>query len=274
LLGGDLGSTILYGAALSLPMALAGGMMYGTWIARRIYIPVPEIAKTMMREAETDSAPPIPMVILLLLLPVMLTLGATLASLRNVPFRSVAVFVGHPYTALTLATLVAIYFFGIQRGLSREKASAMATEALLPVGTLICIMGGGGALKQIIVDSGVGDYAGKLLMTSAISPLLVVWLIAAVLRMAQGSATVAIITAAGIAAPLVKGIPGYSPTELILALCAGGSAFSHVSDSGFWLVTQYFGLSVPQSLKTWTTMKIIASVLGLTIVMIAHALLR
>ena len=163
LLGGDLGSTILYGAALSLPMALAGGMVYGTWIARRIYIPVPEIAKTMMREAETESAPPIPMVILLLLLPVMLTLGATLASLRDVPFKSVAVFVGHPYTALTLATLVAIYFFGIQRGLSREKASSMATEALLPVGTLICIMGGGGALKQIIVDSGVGDYAGKLL---------------------------------------------------------------------------------------------------------------
>jgi gluconate transporter len=274
LLGGDLGSTILYGAALSLPMALAGGMMYGTWIARRIYIPVPDIAKTMTRAAETESAPPIPMVILLLLLPVMLTLGATLASLRDVPFKSVAVFVGHPYTALTLATLVAIYFFGIRRGLSREKASTMATEALLPVGTLICIMGGGGALKQIIVDSGVGDYAGKILMTSAISPLLVVWLIAAVLRMAQGSATVAIITAAGIAAPLVKGIPGYSPTELILALCAGGSAFSHVSDSGFWLVTQYFGLTVPQSLKTWTTMKIIASVFGLTIVMAAHALLR
>jgi len=274
LLGGDLGSTILYGAAISLPMALAGGMVYGTWIARRIYIPVPEIAKTMMREAETESAPPIPMVILLLLLPVMLTLGATLASLRDVPFKSVAVFVGHPYTALTVATLVAIYFFGIRRGLSREKANTMATEALLPVGTLICIMGGGGALKQIIVDSGVGDYAGKLLMTSAISPLLVVWLIAAVLRMAQGSATVAIITAAGIAAPLVKGIPGYSPTELILALCAGGSAFSHVSDSGFWMVTQYFGLTVPQSLKTWTTMKIIASVLGLAIVMTAHALLR
>ena len=274
LLGGDLGSTILYGAAISLPMALAGGMAYGTWIARRMYIPVPEIAKTMMREAETKSAPPIPMVILLLLLPVMLTLGATLASLRDVPFKSVAVFFGHPYTALTVATLVAIYFFGMRRGLSREKANTMATEALLPVGTLICIMGGGGALKQIIVDSGVGDYAGKILMTSAISPLLVVWLIAAVLRMAQGSATVAIITAAGIAAPLVKGIPGYSPTELILALCAGGSAFSHVSDSGFWLVTQYLGLTVPQSLKTWTTMKIIGSVLGLAIVMTAHALLR
>ena len=274
LLGGDLGSTILYGAALSLPMALAAGMLYGTWIARRIYIPVPDIAKIMTRAPETESAPPIPMVILLLLLPVMLTLGATLASLRDVPFKSVAVFVGHPYTALTVTTLLAIYFFGIRRGLSREKASKMATEALLPVGTLICIMGGGGALKQIIVDSGVGTYAGNLLMTSAISPLLVVWLIAAALRLAQGSATVAIITAAGIAAPLVKGIPGYSPTELILALCAGGSAFSHVSDSGFWMVTQYFGMTVPQSLKTWTTMKMVAAVLGLAIVMTAHALLR
>ena len=274
LLGGDLGSTILFGAALSLPMALAAGMLYGTWIARRIYIPVPDIAKLMTRGAETASAPPIPMVILLLLLPVMLTLGATLAGLRDLPFKSVAIFVGHPYTALTVTALAAIYFFGIRRGLSREKASKMATEALLPVGTLICIMGGGGALKQIIVDSGVGDYAGKLLMTSAISPLLVVWLISAVLRMAQGSATVAIITAAGIAAPLVKGIPGYSPTELILALCAGGSAFSHVSDSGFWMVTQYFGMTVPQGLKTWTTMKIVASLLGLGIVMTVHALLR
>jgi gluconate transporter len=273
LLGGDLGSTILYGAALSLPMALAAGMLYGTWIARRIYIPVPDIAGIMTRAPETQSAPPIPIVILLLL-PVILTLGATLASLRDLPFKSVAIFVGHPYTALTVTALAAIYFFGIRRGLSREKASKMATEALLPVGTLICIMGGGGALKQIIVDSGVGGYAGNLLMTSAISPLLVVWLIAAAMRLAQGSATVAIITAAGIAAPLVKGIPGYTPTELILALCAGGSAFSHVSDSGFWMVTQYFGMTVPQSLKTWTTMKIIASVLGLGIVMTAHALLR
>ena len=212
--------------------------------------------------------------ILLLVLPVVLTLGATLANLNNLPFKSVAVFLGHPYTALTITALVAIYFFGIRRGLTRETASKMATDSLLPIGTLICIMGGGGALKQIIVDSGVGAYAGHLLMTSAISPLLVVWLIAVVMRLAQGSATVAIITAAGLAAPLVKGLPGYTPTELILALCAGGSAFSHVNDSGFWMVTQYFGMTVPQSLKTWTTMKTIASVMGLLTVMAAHALLR
>jgi gluconate transporter len=274
LMGGDLSHIIVYGVLLSIPMSLIAGLGYGTWIARRIYIGVPEMASTMKVTESRMAPPPVPMVILLLLLPVTLTFGATMASLRQIPFRGVAVFVGHPYTALTIATLVALYFFGMRRGLSREEVLKMATDSLLPVGTLLCIIGGGGALKQVIVDSGVGTYAGKLLMTSAISPIVVVWLIAAAMRLAQGSATVAIITAAGIAAPLVKGLPGYSPDELILALCCGGSAFSQVSDSGFWMVTNYFGLTVPQSLKSWTSMKIVASLLGLAIVLTAHALLR
>ena len=214
------------------------------------------------------------MVILLLLLPVTLTFAATLATLRNLPFRGLAVFVGHPFTALAIAALVAIYFFGIRRGLTREKAAQMAAESLAPMGALLCIMGGGGAFKQIIVDSGVGQYAGKLLLTSAISPLIVVYIIAAALRVAQGSATVAIITAAGIAAPMVKGMPGYSPDLLILALCCGGSAYSHVNDSGFWLVNQYFGMTVPQTLKTWTAMKAVASLVGLALVLALQALLH
>jgi gluconate transporter len=276
LMGGDLAHTIVYGVLMSIPMTLISGLAYGTWIARRINVGVPEIAATMTKKsAESPGAPPpVPMVILLLLLPVGLTFGATLASLRQIPFRGVAVFLGHPYTALTITTLVALYFFGMRRGLSRDQVLKMATDSLLPVGTLMCIIGGGGALKQVIVDSGVGTYAGKLLMTSAISPIIVVWLIAAAMRLAQGSATVAIITAAGIAAPLVKGLPGYTPDELILALCCGGSAFSQVSDSGFWMVTNYFGTTVTQTLKSWTTMKIIASLLGLAIMLAAHALLR
>ncbi len=280
LLGGDLGHTMLYGVAVAIPMVLAGGMAYGTWIARRMYIPVPEIAasfeveKAGHKKDETGSAPPIPVVILLLLLPVLLTLGATLATLGNLPFRNVAVFVGHPFAALAIATLVAIYFFGIRRGLTRSQAATMATESLAPMGAILCIMGGGGAFKQIIVDSGVGPYAGKLLLTSAISPLIVLYIIAAALRVAQGSATVAIITAAGIVAPMVKGMPGYSPDLLILALCCGGSAYSHVNDSGFWLVNQYFGLTVPQTLRTWTVMKVIASLVGLAIVLAIQAFLR
>ena len=275
LLGGDLGRTILYGVAVSIPMVLAGGMAYGTWIARRMFVPVPEFAATFERkDTGALSPPPVPVVILLLLLPVVLVFGATMASLRNVPFRSAAVFLGHPFTALAIAALVAIYFFGIRRGLTRENAAKMAAESLAPMGALLCIMGGGGAFKQVIVDSGVGQYAGKLLLTSAISPLIVLYLIAAAMRVAQGSATVAIITAAGIVAPMVKGMPGYSPDLLILALCCGGSAYSHVNDSGFWLVNQCFGLTVPQTLKTWTMMKVVASTVGIAIVLALQALLR
>ena len=275
LLGGDLGRTILYGVAVSIPMVLAGGMAYGTWIARRMFVPVPEFAATFDRkEAEASSPPPVPVVILLLLLPVVLVFGATMASLRDVPFKSAAVFLGHPFTALAIATLVAIYFFGIRRGLTREKAAKIATDSLAPMGALLCIMGAGGAFKQVIVDSGVGQYAGKMLLTSAISPLIVLYLIAAAMRVAQGSATVAIITAAGIVAPMVKGLPGYSPDLLILALCCGGSAYSHVNDSGFWLVNQCFGLSVPETLKTWTMMKVVASTVGIGIVLALQALLR
>lgn len=277
LLGGDLGRTILYGVAVSIPMVLAGGMAYGTWIARRMHVPVPDFAATFERKdaaATATSPPPVPVVILLLLLPVVLVFGATMASLRDVPFKSAAVFLGHPFTALAIATLVAIYFFGIRRGLTREGAAKIATESLAPMGALLCIMGGGGAFKQVIVDSGVGEYAGKLLLTSAISPLIVLYLIAAAMRVAQGSATVAIITAAGIVAPMVKGLPGYSPDLLILALCCGGSAYSHVNDSGFWLVNQCFGLTVPQTLKTWTMMKVIASTVGIAIVLLLQALLR
>jgi len=101
-----------------------------------------------------------------------------------------------------------------------------------------------------------------------------VWIIAACMRIAQGSATVSIITAAGIVAPMVKGIPGYSPDILVLALCAGGCGFSHVTDSGFWLVNQYFGMTVPQTFRAWTAMKVIGSLVGLAIVLAAHALAK
>jgi gluconate transporter len=272
LLGGDLGKTILYGVLLSIPMTITAGMIYGQWIARRINTPLPEIALQQSQAAETEGAPPVPMVILLLILPVLLVFGATMASLRDIPFKGFFVFLGHSYTALLVTTLVMAYCFGIRRGLSRDKVLKLATDSLVPVGSLILIIGGGGALKQVIVDSGVGSYLGKILMTSAISPLVVVWLISLCMRLAQGSATVAIITAAGIAAPLVKNLPGYTPNELILALCCGGSAFSHMSDSGFWMVSQYFGLSVPDCLKSWTAMKTVAAVLGLAIILAVHAL--
>jgi len=274
LFGADLGLAILYGIAVSIPMALIAGIVYGRWIARRMNIPVPDISEAAPRAEQSGRAPSVPMIVLLLLLPVLLIFGATLAKLRKLPLAGVATFLGHPFTALTITALVALYFFGIRRGVSAAEASKLAGQSLAPMGALLCIMGGGGAFKQVIVDSGVGQYAGHLLITSSISPLIVAWVIAAAMRIAQGSATVAIITAAGIVAPIVKGIPGYSPNMLMLALCCGGSGFSQVSDSGFWLVNQYFGMTVAQTFKSWTAMKVAASILGLAIVLAVHAIAK
>jgi len=274
LLGGDLGRTILYGVACSIPMTVVAGVGYSRWIARRLFIPVPQMAVAAQEASDGKTPPPIPVVVTLLVLPVVLIFGATLATLRNVPFRGAAVFLGHPFTALAVTALVAMYCFGYRRGLSRASIGRMAAESLAPMGALLCIMGGGGAFKQVIVDSGAGPYLGQALIHSSISPLLVVYLVALAMRVAQGSATVAIITAAGIVAPIVKGIPGYSPDILILALCCGGTAFSHVNDSGFWMVNQYFGLTVPQTLQSWTVMKVVSSLVGIAAVFAVHALVR
>jgi gluconate transporter len=277
MLGADLGHTILFGIAVSIPMAVVSGIWYGAWIAKRIYVPVPEIAllaPETKANGPGDTAPAPVGVVILLLLPVLLIFGATLASLLKVPYGGVAVFLGHPFTALAITALAALYFFGIRRGLTFEKAAKLAAESLAPMGGLLCIMGGGGAFKQIIVDSGVGPYAGNLLITSSISPQVVAFAIAAALKFAQGSATVAIITAAGIVAPIVKSIPGYNPDLTVLALCLGGTSVSHVNDAGFWIVNQYFGMTVPQTLKTWSASKLLSALVGLGIVLVAQALMR
>lgn len=273
--GADLGRTILFGIIVSLPMAIAAGIFYGKWISNRIFLPVPPMAATAKSDHNAALAPPpIPMIVLLLLLPVILIFGATVAGMVNAPGKPVATFLGHPFTALTITALVSLYFFGQARGLSRDQVLKMAGESMAPMGALLCIMGGGGAFKQVILDSGVGPYVGKLLATSAVSPLVVAYVIAMGMRLAQGSATVAIITAAGIVAPIVKGMPGYDPDFTVLALCCGGSGYSHVNDAGFWLVNEYFGMTVPQTLKTWTAAKITASLVGLALVMAAYAIFK
>jgi len=203
---------------------------------------------------------------------VLLIFAATIAGLTASPVRSVFVFLGHPFTALTVTALSCIYVFGIRRGLNRSEVTRMTTNSLAPIGTLLVIMGGGGAFKQVIVDSGVGPYAGHLLAASHVSPLILAYVVAAAMRIAQGSATVAIITAAGIIAPLVKGIPGYIPEMILLALCCGGTILSHVNDAGFWLVKESFGMTVQQTLRSWTAMKVITSLVGITIVLVLQAL--
>ncbi len=267
LLGADLGRAILYGAAFSVPMAIAGGILYGGWIARRVYIPVPEMAPKLLDIPSHKSAPPVALVLALLLLPVALILAATLAGAGNPPLQ----FLGHPFTALMVTLLGCMIFFGWRRGLRRDQLLKLGTESLAPIASLLLIMGAGGAFKQIIVDTGVGAYGGKLLAASAISPLLVGYLVAAAMRAAQGSATVAIITAAGIIAPLMKSMSGVRPEMMYLAVCCGGTMLSHVNDAGFWIVNQYFGMTVPQTLRSWTAMKVVTSICGFGMLLLLRA---
>jgi gluconate transporter len=271
LLGADLGKIILYGIAVSLPMAILGGMVYGPWIAKRMFIPVPPIAGSE-DPARAKTPPPVGLVALILVLPVLLILGASLAGAGRLPAAPWANFFGHPFTALTIATLAAMLALGARRGLDRNQIARLAVDSCAPIGTLLLIMGGGGSFKQVIVDSGAGLYAGKLLAASSVSPLVVAYLVAASLRIAQGSATVAIITAAGIIAPLVKQVAGCRPEMIVLAVCCGGTILSHVNDAGFWLVNELFGMAVPQTLKTWTAMKVMVSLFGFALVVAAQAL--
>ena len=271
LFGADLGRTILYGAAISLPMAIAGGILYGGWISKRMFIPLPAMADRPLDDEATKNPPAVGLVVLLLILPVLCIFAATGSEMLKLPGRTALGFFGHPFTALLVTALACMWVFGIRRGMTLGETAKMSTDALAPIGTLLAIMGGGGAFKQVIVDSGVGPYIGKMLATSAISPLVVAYMVAAGMRMAQGSATVAIITAAGIVAPLVKGIPGYSPEMLVLAVCAGGTILSHVNDAGFWIVNEYFGMTVPQTLRSWTAMKVVTSLVGFTLILLAQA---
>ncbi len=272
LLGADLGLVILYGVAVSIPMAIVGGIIYGQWIAKRMFIPPPAMAALEEPVGASKAAPPpVGLVALILVLPVVLIFAASITGAANIPGKAWAGFVGHPFTALTIATLAAMLVFGARRGLDRNQIARLAVDACAPIGTLLLIMGAGGAFKQVIVDSGAGRYAGELLASSNISPLVVAYLVAAAMRVAQGSATVAIITAAGIVAPLVKNLTGYRPEMIVLAVCCGGTVLSHVNDAGFWIVNEYFGMAVPQTLKSWTAMKVICSVFGFALVLAAQA---
>jgi gluconate transporter len=269
LLGADFGKATLYGVMLSIPMIIVGGVIYGRWIAARLFIPLPAFAdqpEIAPEPGTSGSPPPVGLVILLLILPVLM-ISATAVGVQN----KLVQFLGHPFTALTVTTLACMIFLGAMRGLDRKKIAKLATDSLTPIGSLLFIMGAGGGLKQIIVDTGAGDTMGKLLASSHVSLLVVAFLMSGLMRLAQGSATVAILTSAGIIAPMAKAAPGYSPDMLYLAVCCGGTMISHVNDAGFWIVNQYFGMTVDQSLKTWSTAKFMVAILGIGIILVVQA---
>ncbi|ELM2176614.1 hypothetical protein RYU28_002240 [Salmonella enterica] len=177
-------------------------------------------------------------------------------------FLPVAEFLGDPVMATLIAVLIAMFTFGLNRGRSMDQINDTLVSSIKIIAMMLLIIGGGGAFKQVLVDSGVDKYIASMMHETNVSPLLMAWSIAAVLRIALGSATVAAITAGGIAAPLIA-TTGVSPELMVIAVGSGSVIFSHVNDPGFWLFKEYFNLTIGETIKSWSMLETIISVCGL-----------
>ena len=270
--GADIGKTIFYGLIVGLPTAMIAGPIFAAWISQRIPGSAnPELVAQIAQETNNRNLPGFGITVFTVLLPVILMLLKAFADIffaADNHFRIWMDFIGHPITALLAALLLSFYSFGTACGFSREKIVKLLDQSLAPVAAIVLIVGAGGGFKQMLVASGVGEVIGNLAVQTQISPILLTWLVAAVIRVATGSATVATITGAGIVAPVVALIPGVNKELLVLAAGAGSVILSHVNDAGFWLVKQYFNMTVAETFKTWSMMETILSVVALAFIML------
>ena len=179
-------------------------------------------------------------------------------------------FIGNPIIAILAALLFSLYSFGYARGFTNRQILTFLNESLAPTAGIILIIGAGGGFKQMLISSGVGDAIGHLAVQSSISPLLLGWFVAGLIRVATGSATVATVTGAGIVAPIVTQMPDVNRELLVLATGAGSLILSHVNDAGFWLVKEYFNMTVPQTLRSWTVMETLISVVAIAFILILN----
>jgi Gnt-I system low-affinity gluconate transporter len=273
LVGADIGRVILWGLVVGIPCTVLAGPVFGAWIAKRIPVMRPDYMDQLPNAGEqklrTEGLPSFKLVFGILLLPLVLILlntvsGAVLDGEKYAALRHFFAFVGHPFFALMVATLVAFTALGTCRGLSREKVGEIATSALAPAGLIILVTGAGGVFKQVLVDSGAGKVLAETLSATGLHPVWAAFLVALLVRVVAGSATVAMLTAGGIIAPLLAGAP-VEPALIVIAIASGATAVSHVNDSGFWLVNRYFGLTTKDTLKSWTVMETLIGLIGTTL---------
>ncbi|MFI5522931.1 GntP family permease [Streptomyces platensis] len=275
----DLGWIILMGLVCGIPAVLAA-WGYAAWIGKRLFVPVPQDMVEAAKEARAavtaekaaagvpahEDPAPLPTVLTIIGTPLLLILLATFSSIALAPSpgRSVIEFFGHPFVALTLALLLSYYLLGIRRGWSRTSLETVSTASLKPVGNIILVVGAGGVFGAVLKGSGVATALSDTFHHVGLPVLVLAYLLSLVLRVAQGSATVAIVTTAGIVVPLIDG-QNLSQAHLaliIMAISAGSIFASHVNDGGFWMVSKYFGISERDTLKSWTVLESVLSVAG------------
>ena len=271
LLNADLGWVIIFGALAGIPSMILAGPMFGRYIAERIHVDVPDSFAEQVTPPE--SAISFARVSTVILLPLVLIMASTVTPLLfgddHVVTRVFA-FIGHPFVALLAATVLAMLLLAQMDGFSKDDILAIANKGLEPAGIVILITGAGGAFKQLLIDSGVGAALADMMADSRMPMVVLGFLIAALTRIAQGSATVAMITAAGLMAPLTSA-QDLSPAMLallVIAISSGATVLSHVNDSGFWLVNRYLGMSEKDTLRSWTVLTTIIALTGLAVTLI------
>lgn len=268
--GADLGLTMIYGIIVAIPAIILGGPVFSSTLKK--YRPKPLAGFYNDKVFTEEEMPSLSVSILTALSPVIL-LGFT-AILKffvdeNTIAGTIIYTLSDPVIAMLIAILIAIFTLGIFRGTSMRDIGFQINESIRSIAMILLIIAGAGALKQILVDSGVSDHIGSLLQNVEMSPLILAWGIAAIIRVCVGSATVAGLTAAGIVLPLIQE-GGANPELMVLATGAGSLMFSHVNDGGFWMFKEYFNLSVKDTIKTWSVMETIVSVTGLIGVLILN----
>jgi GntP family gluconate:H+ symporter len=268
----DVGITILYSIIVGLPTAILAGPVYGKWIGKRIHKTVPkEIGDQLTEQKDENELPGFLNTVITVLIPVFLMLSASIAELflsKESTAFEVFRFLGDPVVALLIATVYSFFSLGFFRGMNRDKILKLTNDCLAPTATILLVIGAGGAFNKVLLDSGIGDYIAQLAQESNVSPILLAWGIAAMIRVATGSATVSMMTAAGIVAPIAAVVPGVNLELLVLATGAGSLILSHVNDSGFWMIKEYFGMTVKETLQTWTVLETIISVAALVFILL------
>ncbi len=267
----NIGKTLIYGIIIAIPAIIIGGPLF-TKLFKKEDLEV-EIPKGLYnpKEFTEEEMPGFLTSLLTSLMPVILIASQVIVSMtmpdsKVMPFFD---FIGNANMALLLSVIVAFFTFGLNRGIKMKEIMQSVSEAVSGIAMILLIIAGGGAFKQVLIDSKIDLYIADIMTGSTLSPLVLTWLIAAILRVAVGSATVAGMTAASIAAPLV-GMTGVSPELMVLAAGAGSITFSHVNDAGFWIYKEYFNLSIGKTIKTWSVMVTILSLVGLAGVLLIN----
>lgn len=267
ILKADLGWVILFGFIVGIPTAIVCGPLFGKYISKKISVSAPELEVSV---EDTGNYPPVSMILIIIGIPILLivsntVLNSSLFNENTIPeeVKRWLGMIGHPFTALIIANIIAWYFLGIRRYFTRKKLLDITTKSMGPAGIIILLTGAGGVFKQVLVNTGTGEMLANYLAANDVSLLFFSFVAAALVRLLQGSATVAMITAAGLTAPLLAiDISAIDKALLVISIASGASIASHVNDSGFWLVSKYLGLNEKQTFRSWTVMTTLLAVVG------------